>query len=133
MVFFCINTNKSNFVKRKKCFAKNNPTRLEIKYDKVKKGRGNMKIYDFLDNYLEEDVIGKIYNNNFNLAEQEPSTEEYTEVMQSIKKQEKKLLYVEGFKKYLETRNIKDAIEAEEQFKLGFKTAVRIIIESYHF
>ena len=91
-----------------------------------------MSICNFLDDYLEDDMIGKIYRNDFNLAEQSPRTGEYIEIMQCIKKQEKELVNIEGFKKYLETRNIKDAIEAEEQFKLGFKTAIRIIIESYH-
>ena len=32
-------------------------------------------------------------------------------------------------KQYLEQNNEKEGIEAEEQFKLGFKTAVKIIIE----
>lgn len=91
-----------------------------------------MGICNFLDNYLEDDVIGKIYHNDFYFAEQVPTTEEYKEIMQEMKEQEKELLNVRGFKKYLETRNIKEAIEVEEQFKLGFKTAVKIIIESYH-
>lgn len=91
-----------------------------------------MSVCNFLDDYLEDDIIGKIYCNDFNIAEKVPTTEEYIEVMQCIKKQEKELQDIEGFKKYLEIRNIKDAIEAEEQFKLGFKTAIKIIIESYH-
>ncbi len=94
--------------------------------------RENMSVYNFLDDYLEDNIIGKIYRNDFNFAEQVPATEEYTEVMQCIRKQEKDLLDIEGFKRYLEIRNIKDAIESEEQFKLGFKTAIKIIIESYH-
>lgn len=91
-----------------------------------------MKICNFLEDYLDEDVIGRIYHNDFNFAEQVPTTEEYAEIMQSIRQQEKGLSHVEGFKEYLEIRNVKDGIEAEEQFKLGFKTAVKIIIESYH-
>lgn len=91
-----------------------------------------MGICNFLDNYLEDDVIGKIYHNDFYFAEQVPKTEEYKEIMQEMKEQENELLKVRGFKKYLETKNIKEAIEVEEQFKLGFKTAVKIIIESYH-
>lgn len=35
----------------------------------------------------------------------------------------------EVFLQYLEQNNEKEGIEAEEQFKLGFKTAVKIIIE----
>lgn len=91
-----------------------------------------MKTCNFLEDYLEEDVIGKIYHNDFNFVEQVPKTKEYTEIVQTIRKQEKELVDIEGFRKYLEIRNIKDEIEAEEQFKLGFKTAVKIIIESYH-
>ena len=91
-----------------------------------------MKTYNFLDDYLADDVIGKIYHNDFNFEEQLPTTEEYFKIMQFIRKQERELLSVDNFKKYLETRNIKEAIEAEEQFKFGFKTAIKIIIESYH-
>lgn len=91
-----------------------------------------MKICELLDEYFEDDLISKIYHNDCDFAEQVPITEEYVEIMKYIKKQEKELMYIEGFKKYLEVRNIKESIEMEEQFKLGFKTAVRIIIESYH-
>ncbi len=92
-----------------------------------------MKGCHLLEEYLEEDILGKIYNNNFNLVEQQPITKEYIRVMKSLKRQEEKLLSVDGFKKYLEIRNIKDGIEAEEQFKLGFRTALKIIIESCYF
>ena len=34
------------------------------------------------------------------------------------------------FVQYMEQINIKEGIEAEEQFKLGFKTAIKIIIEA---
>lgn len=91
-----------------------------------------MKVCNFLENYLEDDIIGKIYHNDFNFEEKIPITKEYIEVMNFIKKQEKELLNIKGFKRYLEDRNVKDAIEAEEQFKLGFKTAIKIVMESYH-
>lgn len=91
-----------------------------------------MKSCNFLEDYLEEDVIGKIYHNDFHFVEQVPTSEEYIEILESMKEQERRLLLVEGFKEYMEDRNIKEGIEAEEQFKLGFKTAIRIIIESYH-
>ena len=92
---------------------------------------GNMENYNCLTEYEDEDIICKIYRNECNFAEKVPTTQEYIELIQGLKKQERELLAVDGFKKYLETRNVKDAIEAEEQFKLGFKTAVKIIIESY--
>lgn len=91
-----------------------------------------MSVCNFLDDYLEDDIIGKVYRNDFNFTEKIPTTEEYMEVIQCIKKQEQELQDIEEFKRYLEIRNIKDSIEAEEQFKLGFKTAIKIIIESYH-
>lgn len=91
-----------------------------------------METCSFLEEYLNEDIISKIYRNDCDLTEQMITTKEYTEVMKKLKKQEKELLQEEGFRKYLEIRNVKDAIEAEEQFKLGFKLAIRIIIESYH-
>ncbi len=80
---------------------------------------------------LEEDIISKIYRNECDFAEQMPATPEYVKILRQIREQEKELLNVGKFKKYLEFRNTKEAIEAEEQFKLGFKTAIRLIIESY--
>ena len=91
-----------------------------------------MKICDCLDEYLEEDFIKKMYYNDLNFAEQEPKTKEYRDIVKKIKKQEEKLVKIKEFKDYLEDRNIKESMEAEEQFKLGFKTAVKLIIESYH-
>lgn len=40
-----------------------------------------MKTYNFLDDYLADDVIGKIYHNDFNFEEQLPTTEEYFKIM----------------------------------------------------
>lgn len=91
-----------------------------------------MKIDYLLEEYLEEDIIGKIYRNEFNGIEEIPLTKEYQGIMNEMKKKEKNLIKLEDFKKYLEIRNVKDSIEAEEQFKLGFKTAIKIILESCH-
>lgn len=91
-----------------------------------------MKIDYLLEEYLEEDIIGKIYRNEFNGIEEIPLTKEYQEIMNEMKKKEKNLIKLEDFKKYLEIRNVKDSIEAEEQFKLGFKIAIKIILESCH-
>ena len=84
----------------------------------------------FLEDYLEDDMISKIYNNDFDFAEQEPKTNEYRKIVKEIHEQEKNLLSITKFQDYLESRNIKESIEAEEQFKLGFKTAIKLIIES---
>ena len=91
-----------------------------------------MKICDFLEDYLKEDFISKIYYNDFDFAERQPNTAEYDYVVKQIHNQEKELIKVQGFKKYLENRNIKESMEVEEQFKLGFKTAIKLILESYH-
>ena len=96
---------------------------------KLKELKENEK--DFLESYLNDDVIGKIYHGDLNLEEYQPVTVEYVTVNKYIRSQEKELLSVQDFEKYLETRNIRDSIEAEEQFKLGFKTAIKIIMESY--
>ncbi len=91
-------------------------------------------------NYLleeEEDIIKKIYYNNLDFSEKNPRTRTYQEIIKIIRKQEKEILDItnkeinEKFKNYLEKRNEKDTLEAEEQFKLGFKTAIRIIVESF--
>ena len=39
-----------------------------------------MKGCHLLEEYLEGDILGKIYNNNFNLAEQQPITKEYIRI-----------------------------------------------------
>jgi len=91
-----------------------------------------MKTCNFLEEYLKEDIISKIYRNECELIEKIITSEEYTEVIKKLKKKERELLKEDEFREYLEIRNIKDAIEAEEQFKLGFKLAIKIIIESYH-
>lgn len=91
-----------------------------------------MKTCNFLEEYLNDEILSRIYRNDCNFTEQMIVTDEYIEVIQALKKQERKLVELEEFKRYLEIRNIKDAIEAEEQFKLGFKVAIKIIIESYH-
>ena len=91
-----------------------------------------MKTIDFLEDYLKEDLISKIYHNDCDFAEYEPTTPQYIKTRKYVREKEKELNNIQGFKKYLEIRNIKESIEMEEQFKLGFKTAVKIIIESYH-
>ena len=88
-----------------------------------------MKTYCFEN--LEENIISKIYRNECDFAEQVPTTPEYVKILKQVREQEKELLNFGTFKKYLEIRNTKEAIEAEEQFKLGFKTAIKLIIESY--
>ena len=91
-----------------------------------------MKTIDFLEDYLKEDFISKIYHNDLEFAEYEPTTSQYIKIKRQVREKERELNNIKMFKQYLELRNIKESIEVEEQFKLGFKTAVKIIIESYH-
>lgn len=94
-----------------------------------------MKVESNLNELLEEDLIGKIYNNNLYLSEYVPENKEYFKLLNKNNKLSKFIKenlddnMKEVFLQYLEQNNEKAGIEAEEQFKLGFKTAVKIIIE----
>ena len=94
-----------------------------------------MKTKESLEKYLSEDVIGKIYNNELYFSQIIPDTKEYVELTKSNMNLAKYITKnVEGevktkFIKYMEQINIKEGIEAEEQFKLGFKTAIKLIME----
>ena len=94
-----------------------------------------MKVESNLNELLEEDLIGKIYNNNLYLSEYVPENKEYFKLLNKNNKLSKFIKenlddnMKEVFFQYLEQNNEKEGIEAEEQFKLGFKTAVKIIIE----
>ena len=94
-----------------------------------------MKVESNLNELLEEDLIGKIYNNNLYLSEYVPENKEYFKLLNKNNKLSKFIKenlddnMKEVFLQYLEQNNEKEGIEAEEQFQLGFKTAVKIIIE----
>ena len=94
-----------------------------------------MKTKESLEKYLSEDVIGKIYNNELYLSQIIPDTKEYVELTKSNMNLAKYITKnVEGevktkFIKYMEQINIKEVIETNEQFKLGFKTAIKLIME----
>lgn len=87
-----------------------------------------------LNEWLEEDWIQNIYYGNTFLAEKIPDYAEYDAI---IKKRDKLFAKItnenESIKKELNTYNeyssIKESIEAEFEFKLGFKTAVCLIIQ----
>ncbi len=95
-----------------------------------------MNLNHFIEEKEEEDILKKIYYNDLDFSEKSPKTRTYQKIIKMIRKQEKEILAItnqeihEKFKNYLEMRNEKDTIEAEEQFKLGFKTAIQIIMES---
>ena len=95
-----------------------------------------MKLKEVLENTLDKDIIKKIYYNDYNFSDQLPKTKEYKILQKDMRKQENKLLCVESetfsndFKFYLEMRNMKDDLEAENQFELGFKTAIQLIVNA---
>lgn len=94
-----------------------------------------MKTKERVEEYLNEDVIGKLYNNDLYLSQILPNNKEYIKLTKNNIKLAKYILEnLEGkakksFMQYMEQTNIKEGIEAEEQFKLGFKTAIKLILE----
>lgn len=81
----------------------------------------------------ENNIIRKIYHNNMEELQMMNQSKEYIQISKKIKKLEKTLLKEfteEKVKKYIEYTNEKISIEAESQFELGFKTAVKIILEA---
>lgn len=94
-----------------------------------------METKERLESYLSEDIIGKFYNNELYLSQILPKDKEYIRLTESNIRLAKDILKnLEGksrssFVQYMEQINIKEGIEAEEQFKLGFKTAIKLILE----
>lgn len=81
----------------------------------------------------ENNIIRKIYHNNMEELQMMNQSKEYIQISKKIKKLEKTLLKEfteEKVKKYIEYTNEKVSIEAESQFELGFKTAVKIILQA---
>ncbi len=82
---------------------------------------------------LNENMINKIYHNNMEELQYINQTKEYIEVTKKIKKMEKMLFKEftkENVTRYIEYINEKVSIEAENQFELGFKTAIKIILQA---
>ena len=94
-----------------------------------------MKIKNKIVERLEENFVEKLYFNELYLSENIPDNKEYlqssrktNEILRDILEQ------IEGnlrndFMKYLDEISIKEGLEAKYQFKLGFKTALNLIIE----
>lgn len=82
---------------------------------------------------IEEDIISKIYYNQLDGIEDLPYTTEYMQITGKIKCLEKDLLKnnnSDEIKKYIEYINERTSLEVENQFKIGFKTGIKIIIEA---
>lgn len=88
-----------------------------------------------LKDMLNEDLIEKIYNNNLFFSEYTIKNNEYTKLTKSNVEISKYIIENSNdtikqlFLQYIEQTSEKEGIEAEEQFKLGFKTAIKLIIE----
>ncbi len=81
-------------------------------------------------------ILEKIYYGDFSPAKEIPKEEEYQEVLVTIKKfitkireNEKDVERINLFDEFMETLAIKEGMEAENQFKLGFQLATKLIIE----
>ncbi len=86
-----------------------------------------------MEKNLEEDIISKIYYNELEAVQELPNTIEYIKLTEKLKNIEKSLLKdanKEDFKKYMEYINEISSMESENQFKLGFKLGIRIILEA---
>ena len=91
----------------------------------------NLKM-DLIEN-IEEDIICKIYHNDMEDLQANDKSKQYARITKKIKKIENKLYKKypkEYIKQYIEYINERNSIEAENQFKLGFKTAMKIVFQS---
>ncbi len=92
-----------------------------------------MDFKEYLVENSEKDMISKIYHNDMEDLQCISETKEYLIISKKIKKLEKELLKnftKDKVKKYIEYTNERNSIEAEDQFKLGFKTAIKIILQA---
>lgn len=91
----------------------------------------NLKKYGFEN--VEKDIISKIYHNDMEEIQVLNQSKEYVKISKKLKKLEKMLLKEftqERVKQYIEYTNEKMSIEAESQFRLGFKMAIKIIFQA---
>ena len=81
---------------------------------------------------VKENIISKIYYNELDTLEEVPKSNEYNEITEKVRIAERRVFKEkseEAIKQYMDLIYEREGIEAEEQFKLGFKLAVRVIIE----
>lgn len=91
---------------------------------------------NYLNKVDKEEILEKLYRGDLYPIEQAPNTEEYKQILKEIALYEKDMLgkinetEKKKFNDYLEKIESKQSIEAENQFKLGFKIGIKLIIES---
>ncbi len=81
-------------------------------------------------------ILEKIYYGDFSPAKEIPKEEEYQEIVatirnfrEKIRENEKDVEKINLFDELMENLAIKEGMEAENQFKLGFQLATKLIIE----
>lgn len=82
---------------------------------------------------VEENMIYKIYHNDMEDLQNRNQSKEYVKITKKIEQMEKTLFKKfnkENVSKYIEYTNEKVSIEAESQFELGFKIAIKIIFQA---
>ena len=92
-----------------------------------------MDFKEYLVENSGKDIISKIYHNDMEELQYISESKEYWIISKKIRKIEKELsknFTKDKVKKYIEYTNERNSIEAENQFKLGFKTAVKIILQA---
>ncbi len=92
-----------------------------------------MDLKKYLEKNTEKDIISKIYHNDMEELQSISQSKEYIEISKKIESIEKDLLKKfskEKIGRYREYINERDSMDAESQFKLGFKTAIKIILQA---
>lgn len=82
---------------------------------------------------VKENMIYKIYHNDMEDLQNRNQSKEYVKITKKIEQMEKTLFKKfnkENVSKYIEYTNEKVSIEAESQFELGFKIAIKIIFQA---
>lgn len=90
-----------------------------------------------MDLKIEKDVIKKIYYGGVENLKNNINEKEYRNISKKIRKIESQILENmngacrERMETYMEFITARESIEAEYQFKEGFKTAIKLIIEVF--
>lgn len=85
-----------------------------------------------LKELLKNDLLKQIYYGEIYLSRENPDTPEYRNTLQKMSSLSKKIRKEDSleriFDEYCEVSAIKEGLETELHFELGFKTAVRLIL-----
>lgn len=88
-----------------------------------------------LKEMLKDDLLKQIYYGEVYLSKENPDTPEYRKFLQKMRSLSAKIRRERGvgnyFEEYCENVAIKESMETELHFILGFKTAVRLILSSF--